>query len=57
MELRLSILMGECTVIIYTLTEFEILFLGSKPPNSSIHRSYTNKISIYSKIKHKPLSL
>ena len=29
-ELRLSTLMRECTVIIYTLTEYEFLILGSK---------------------------
>ena len=29
-ELRLSTLMKECTVIIYTLTEYEFLILGSK---------------------------
>ena len=28
-ELRLSTLMRECTAIIYTLTEYEILILGS----------------------------
>ena len=31
-ELRLSTLMRECTAIIYTLTEFEFLILGSKHP-------------------------
>ena len=31
-ELRLSILMRECTAIIYTLTEYEFLILGSKHP-------------------------
>ena len=31
-ELRLSTLMGECTAIIYTLTEYEFLILGSKHP-------------------------
>ena len=31
-ELRLSTLMRECTAIIYTLTEYEILILGSKHP-------------------------
>ena len=30
-ELRLSTLMTECTAIIYTLTEYEFLKLGSKP--------------------------
>ena len=29
-ELRLSTLMRECTAIIYTLTEYEFLILGSK---------------------------
>ena len=36
-ELRLSTLMRECTAIIYTLTEYEFLILGTS--NSSIHRS------------------
>ena len=31
-ELRLSTLMSECTAIIYTLTEYEFLILGSKHP-------------------------
>ena len=31
-ELRLSTLMRECTAIIYTLTEYELLILGSKHP-------------------------
>ena len=31
-ELRLSTLMRECTAIIYTLREYEILILGSKHP-------------------------
>ena len=31
-ELRLSTLMRECTAIIYTLTEYEFLVLGSKHP-------------------------
>ena len=31
-ELRLSTLMSECTTIIYTLTEYEFLILGSKYP-------------------------
>ena len=31
-ELRLSTLMRECTAIIYTLTEYEFLLLGSKQP-------------------------
>ena len=31
-ELRLSTFMRECTAIIYTLTEFEFLILGSKHP-------------------------
>ena len=31
-ELRLSTLMRECTAIIYTLTEYEFLILGSKHP-------------------------
>ena len=31
-ELRLSTLMIECTAIIYTLTEYEFLILGSKLP-------------------------
>ena len=31
-ELRLSTLMRECTAIIYTLTEYEFLILGSKYP-------------------------
>ena len=37
-ELRLSTLMRECTAIIYTLTEYEFLILGSKTSHSSIHR-------------------
>ena len=32
-ELRLSTLMRKCTAIIYTLTEYEFLILGSKHPN------------------------
>ena len=31
-ELRLSTLMRECTAIIYTLTEYDFLILGSKHP-------------------------
>ena len=31
-ELRLSTLMRECTALIYTLTEYEFLILGSKQP-------------------------
>ena len=31
-ELRLSTLMRECTGIIYTLTKYEFLILGSKHP-------------------------
>ena len=31
-ELRLSTPMRECTAIIYTLTEYEVLLLGSKHP-------------------------
>ena len=31
-ELRLSTLMIECTAIIYTLTEYEFLILGTKDP-------------------------
>ena len=31
-ELRLSTLMKECTAIIYSLTEYEFLILGSKHP-------------------------
>ena len=31
-ELRLSTLMRECTAIIFTLTEYEFLILGSKHP-------------------------
>ena len=31
-ELRLSTLMRECTAIIYTITEYEFLILGSKHP-------------------------
>ena len=31
-RLRLSTLIKECTAIIYTLTEYEILKLGSKHP-------------------------
>ena len=31
-ELRLSTLMRECTAIVYTLTEYEFLILGSKHP-------------------------
>ena len=31
-ELRLSTIMRECTAIIYTLTEYEFLILGSKHP-------------------------
>ena len=31
-ELRLSTLMRKCTAIIYTLTEYEFLILGSKHP-------------------------
>ena len=31
-ELRLSTLMRECTAIIYTLTEYKFLILGSKQP-------------------------
>ena len=49
-ELRLSTLMRECTAIIYTLTEYEFLILGSKTSNSSIHRSQTNHFSLYTKI-------
>ena len=37
-ELRLSTLMRECTAIIYTLTEYEFLILGSKHPTVFIHR-------------------
>ena len=39
-ELRFSTLMRECTAIIYTLTEYEFLILGSKhPASSSVLRS------------------
>ena len=31
-ELRPFTLMGECTAIIYTLTEYEFLILGTKHP-------------------------
>ena len=31
-ELRLSTLLRECTAIIYTLTKYEFLILGSKHP-------------------------
>ena len=31
-EIRFSTLMRECTAIIYTLTEIELLILGSKHP-------------------------
>ena len=31
-ELRLFTLMRECTTVIYTLTEYEFLILGSKHP-------------------------
>ena len=31
-ELRLSTLMRDCTAIIYTLTEYEYMILGSKHP-------------------------
>ena len=31
-ELRLSTLLRECTAIIYTLTDYEFLILGSKHP-------------------------
>ena len=31
-ELRLSTLMRECTAIVFTLTEYEFLILGSKHP-------------------------
>ena len=42
-ELRLSTLMRECTAIIYTLTEYEFLILGSKHPTvlfTDINQSY-----------------
>ena len=41
-ELRLSTLMRECTAIIYTLTEYEFLILGSKHPTVL----FTDHISI-----------
>ena len=50
-ELRISTFMRECTAIIYTLTEYEFLKLGSKPSNNSIYRSLTYKLPIYRKIK------
>ena len=34
-ELRISTLMTECTAIIYRLTEYEFLILGSKHPTVS----------------------
>ena len=52
-ELRLSTLMRECTAIIYTLTEYEFLILGSKHPtvlftdhNQSFFSLHKNLIQI-----------
>ena len=56
-ELRLSTLMRECIAIIYTLTEYEFLRLGSKhylDLKSYIYRPKDNKFSLYTKIKPKP---
>ena len=55
-KVRLSTLMRECTAIIYTLTEFEFLMIGSKHLNS-IYRSLKYKFPIYTIIKSKPYSL
>ena len=49
-ELRLSTLMRECTAIIYTLTEYEFLILGSKHPTVFIHRPQTNHFSFHTEI-------
>ena len=48
-ELRLSTLMRECTAIIYTLTEYEFLIIGSKPTifftDHKPIMKYTNRIT------------
>ena len=53
-ELRLSTFMRGCTAIIHTLTEYEILILGSKHPtvlftDQTINLSYFFKTKIISK--------
>ena len=54
-ELRLSTLMRECTALIYTLTEYEFLILGSKHPTVLFtdHKPIIFHISLYTKIKSK----
>ena len=56
-ELRLSTLMRECTAIMYTLTEYETLMLGSKHPTVFFYGSQTNYIFFFTKIESKPSSL
>ena len=53
-ELKLYALMRECTAIIYTLTEYEFLILGSKHPTVFFYRLLTHNFSFYTKIKPKP---
>ena len=55
-ELRLSTLMRECTAIIYTLTEYEFLILGSKHP-TVLFTDHTNYFSLYTKTQSKSPSL
>ena len=50
-ELRLSTLVRECTAIIYTLTEYEFLILGSKRPTVLI-TDHKPIIYFYTKIIH-----
>ena len=49
-ELRLSTLMRECTAIIYTLTEYEFLILGSKHPTVLFTDPQTNHFSFHTEI-------
>ena len=52
-EFRLSTFMRECTAIIYTLTEYEFLILGSKHP-TVLFTDHKPIIFFHTKIKPKP---
>ena len=56
-ELRLSTLMRECTAIIYTLTEYEFLILGSKHPTVLFTDHKPIIFSFYPKVKSQSPSL
>ena len=55
-EFRLSTLMRECTAIIYTLTEYEFLIIGSKHP-TVLFTDHKPKLYLYCQNDHYEVDL